>query len=68
MADAQPQPTSGGSIQIGEPSQLQTFAVRTQADWADVEIEHYQQTGETPLARLHRENLDALHADRTTEK
>lgn len=60
--------TDAGSITIGDPNSAQTVEI---ARWTSEETEHYNQTGETPLDRLHRENLAELWnsaADRATEK
>lgn len=43
-----------GSITISDPDSGQTVEI---APWTSEETERYDQTGETPLARLHRENL-----------
>ncbi|WP_032761202.1 hypothetical protein [Streptomyces alboviridis] len=58
-----------GHITIGDSSRARTVEV-TPSPWTAEESEHYQRTGETPLARLHRQNLDAQwsETDRATEK
>ena len=47
-----------GSMTIGSGDSGQTIDI-SPAPWTPEEAEHYSQTGETPLARLHRENLAA---------
>lgn len=46
----------GGSITVGESSGV-LVEIRP---WTLAEADHYRQTGETPLAHLHRENLAAM--------
>jgi hypothetical protein len=50
--------TSAGSITIGGQDSGQTIDF-SPTPWTPEESEHYARTGETPLARLHRENLTA---------
>lgn len=49
---------SVASITIADPSSAQSVEIRT--EWTQEETAHYGQTGETPLARLHRQNLAAM--------
>ena len=58
---------SPGSLTIGNPDSAHTIEI---SPWTQEETEHYRQSGETPLARLHRQNLEAqwASADPTTEK
>lgn len=48
--------TSSGSFTISDPDSAQTIEI---SSWTQEETEHFRQSGETPLARLHRENLEA---------
>jgi hypothetical protein len=53
---------SSESIVIVDPGNTQT-ADFAPTPWTPKEVEHYRETGETPLARLHRENLAAQWSD-----
>ncbi|MET8571804.1 hypothetical protein [Streptomyces sp. NPDC004783] len=59
-----------GSITIGDPSNAQTVRLAGPEDWSQEDKEQYQRTGETPLDRLHRQNLEQQWSgtDRATEK
>lgn len=61
---------NAGSITIGDPSSAQTVRLSGPEDWSQEDKERYQRTGQTPLERLHRQNLEQQWsaADRNVEK